>query len=139
MGVLKEFREFAIKGNVVDLAVGVVIGAAFGKVVSSAVSDLLTPPLGILIGGVDFRHLKLVLKEAVAKTDVTAAKEAVTLNYGLFLQNIMDFVIVAIAVFAVVKLVNRLHRKSPPPPAAPPPPPRSEELLTEIRDLLARR
>src|SRR5687768_10313903 len=119
MGVLKEFREFAIKGNVVDLAVGVVIGAAFGKVVSSVVSDVMTPPLGIIIGGVDFRDLKLTLKDAIANPDGTVAKAAVTLNYGMFLQNIMDFIIIALAVFLVVKVVNRLHRRAPPPPAAP--------------------
>jgi large conductance mechanosensitive channel len=133
MSVLKEFKEFAIKGNVVDLAVGVVIGAAFGKVVSSVVGDVLMPPLGFLIGGVNFTHLKVTLKEAVGSAP------AVTLNYGTFLQAIFDFMLVALAVFVLVKAINRLKRTivpAPPPPAAPS---REVELLTEIRDALAKK
>jgi large conductance mechanosensitive channel len=130
MSVLKEFKEFAIKGNVVDLAVGVVIGAAFGKIVTSFVSDIIMPPLGVIIGGVDFKALKLVLRAAVDKSP------EVTLNYGAFLQNIVDFLIVAVAIFAVVKLINRLKREPPPAPAVAPPPSDEVKLLTEIRDAL---
>jgi large conductance mechanosensitive channel len=130
MGVLKEFKEFAVKGNVVDLAVGLVIGAAFGKIVSSVVADVITPPLGLIIGGVDFTNLKLVLREAVD------GKPPVTLNYGSFLQTVFDFIIVAFAIFLVVKAVNRFKRQAPPPPAAPP---AEVVLLTEIRDALVKR
>jgi large conductance mechanosensitive channel len=130
MGVLKEFREFAARGNVVDLAVGIVLGAAFTKIVSSAVADLITPPLGVVVGGVSFEHLKVVLREGVN------GKPAVTLNIGTFLQAIFDFLIVSAAVFLLVKGINRLQRR---PPAAPPPPSREVELLTEIRDALKRR
>lgn len=128
MSVLKEFKEFAIKGNVVDMAVGVVIGVAFGKIVTSFVSDVIMPPLGILIGGVDFKSMSLVLREAVEK------KPPVTLNYGAFLQNIVDFLIVALAIFAVVKLINRLKKE--PPPAVAAPPSAEAQLLGEIRDIL---
>jgi large conductance mechanosensitive channel len=129
MSLAKEFREFAVKGNVVDMAVGVIIGAAFGKIVSSFVSDVITPPLGVLIGGVDFRNLAFTLRDAVDK------KDAVVVKYGLFLQATFDFFIVAAAIFAVVKLINRLKRE-PPPPAKPPEPTKQEQLLTEIRDAL---
>jgi large conductance mechanosensitive channel len=130
MSVLKEFKEFAVKGNVIDLAVGLVVGAAFGKVVTSVVADVITPPLGLIIGGVDFTNLKLVLREAVD------GKPPVTLNYGSFLQTMFDFVIVAFAIFLVVKAVNRFKRQAPPPPVAPP-----EEvvLLTQIRDALVKK
>ena len=130
MSVLKEFKEFAVKGNVVDLAVGLVVGAAFGKVVTSVVSDVITPPLGLIIGGVDFTNLKLVLREAVA------GKPAVTLNYGSFIQTLFDFLIVAFAIFIVVKAVNRFKRQEPPPPAAPP---AEVVLLTQIRDALVKK
>ena len=121
MSVLKEFKEFAIKGNVVDLAVGVVIGGAFGKIVTSVVGDVLMPPLGFLIGGVSFAHLK------------------VTLNYGAFLQAMFDFFLVAIAVFILVKAINRLKRSAVAPTPPPAPPSREVELLTEIRDALAKK
>ena len=130
MKALKEFQEFAVKGNVVDMAVGVVIGTAFGKIVSSLVADVIMPPLGFVIGGVNFTNLKVMLHEAIE------GKPAVTLNYGVFLQAIFDFLIIAWAVFLFVKLINMLRRKEPPPPAAPPPPSREVELLTEIRDSL---
>ena len=130
MSVGKEFREFAMKGNVVDLAVGVVIGAAFGKIVTSAVADLITPPLGYVIGGVDFTNL------AVTLPAIREGAENVTIRYGAFLQTILDFVIVAFAIFMVVKLINRMKRKEEAAPAAPAPPPRQEVLLEEIRDLL---
>jgi large conductance mechanosensitive channel len=131
MGILKEFREFAARGNVIDLAVGVVMGAAFGKVVSSAVADVVTPPIGLVVGGKSFEHLKLVLR---AGTD--DKHPAVTLNYGVFLQAILDFLIVAAAVFVLVKLINKIYKKA---PAAPPPISPEVELLTEIRDALKKR
>ncbi len=130
MSVIKEFKEFAVRGNVIDLAVGVIIGAAFGKIVSSFVADIVTPPLGVLTGGVDFRNLVWVIQAA------EGAKPAVTMKYGLFLQTTFDFVIVAFAIFFMVKAINRLKRKdeaAPPPPAEPS---AEEKLLTEIRDLL---
>lgn len=138
MGLLKEFKEFAVKGNVIDLAVGVIIGGAFGKIVSSFVNDVIMPPLGLLIGGVDFKQLKLVLKEET----VNAAGEAVgavTLNYGMFIQNVVDFTIIAFVIFMAIKGINRLNRKEEAAAAAPPAPPEptpSEKLLEEIRDLL---
>ncbi|HEY5956988.1 MAG TPA: large-conductance mechanosensitive channel protein MscL [Polyangiaceae bacterium] len=132
MSILKEFREFAVKGNVVDLAVGVIIGGAFGKIVSSVVADIVMPPLGLLIGGVDFKHLKVVLREPADPKD-----PGVVLAYGQFMQNVFDFLIVAVAVFLLVKLLNRLKRESEAPAAdAMASVPRSELLLEEIRDLL---
>ena len=130
MSFIKEFREFAVKGNVVDLAVGIIIGAAFGKIVSSFVSDVITPPLGYLIGGVDFTKL------AVTLPALQDGKEDVTVRYGLFLQTIFDFIIVAFAIFLAVKTINRLKRKEAVAPSEPPPPSRQEVLLEEIRDLL---
>jgi large conductance mechanosensitive channel len=130
MKIAKEFKEFAVKGNVVDMAVGVIIGTAFGKIVSSFVADVITPPLGILIGGVDFRNLTIILRDA---PDV---KNAVVLKYGLFLQATFDFFIVAAAIFAVVKLINRLKKEPLPASAKPLEPTKEEQLLTEIRDAL---
>ena len=130
MSLVKEFKEFAVKGNVVDMAVGVIIGAAFGKIVSSLVADVVMPPLGLLIGGIDFTHFQFVLREAVDKTP------AVTIKYGVFLQTTFDFLIVAIAVFAMIKMINRLKRQEAAPPPAPAEPPKQELLLAEIRDLL---
>lgn len=131
MGMLQEFKDFAVKGNAVDMAVGFITGAAFGKIVSSIVDDVVMPPIGVLLGGVDFSDLKLVLKGAVG--DVPA----VTLNWGKFIQTCLDFVIVAFAVFMLVKAINALKRKQ---EAAPPPaPPADVALLTEIRDLLKTR
>lgn len=131
MSILKEFREFAVKGNVVDMAVGVIIGGAFGKIVSSLVSDVIMPPIGWLIGGVDFKDLAIVLQEKQGET------EAVMIKYGAFIQNVFDFLIIAIAVFGMVKLINSL--KKAPEPAAPAEPPAQEKLLAEIRDLLAKK
>ena len=135
MSIIKEFREFAVKGNVVDMAVGIIIGAAFGKIVSSLVNDVIMPPLGVLIGGVDLSDLAVVLKEA------SGDLPAVTLSYGNFLQTVLDFTIVAFAIFMLIKAINRLKRRAeaaPAEPASPPPPSREEQLLAEIRDLLKR-
>jgi large conductance mechanosensitive channel len=133
MRLVDEFKAFAMKGNVVDMAVGIIIGAAFGKIVSSVVSDIIMPPLGLLIGGVNFTDLKWVMKAA------TDTAPAVTWNYGNFLQVCFDFLIVAIAVFIVIKAINAAKKKeeaAPPSPPAPPAPTKEETLLTEIRDLL---
>ena len=130
MGILKEFREFAVKGNVVDLAVGVVIGAAFGKIVTSLVSDVVMPPIGLAIGGVDFSALQVTLKQAVGTTP------AVAIKYGAFLQTSFDFLIVAAAIFLAVKLINKLKREAPPALAAPVLPGKEELLLGEIRDAI---
>ncbi|UQY44533.1 large-conductance mechanosensitive channel protein MscL [Erwinia sp. PK3-005] len=129
MSFFKEFRDFAMRGNVVDLAVGVIIGAAFGKIVSSLVANIIMPPLGLLIGGVDFKQFKWVLKPAQGETP------PVVMEYGIFLQNIFDFIIIAFAIFIAIKLMNKLHKKKEvEKPAAKP----SAEatLLTEIRDLM---
>jgi len=130
MSVVKEFKEFAIKGNVVDLAVGIIIGGAFGKIVSSLVGDVIMPPLGLLIGGVDFRDLAFTLKSAAA------GSPAVLLRYGAFIQVIFDFTIVAFAIFLLIKGINVLKRTKEEAPAAPTTPPAEVVLLTEIRDLL---
>jgi large conductance mechanosensitive channel len=133
MAIVKEFKEFAMRGNVVDLAVGVIIGAAFGKIVTSLVSDIIMPPIGMLTGGIDFKDLKYVLKPAVDKTPETA------INYGLFINNVIDFLIVAFCIFLIVKGINSLKKKEEAAPAAPPEPTKEELLLTEIRDLLAKK
>ena len=130
LSIIKEFREFAVKGNMIDMAVGIIIGGAFGKIVSSLVADVIMPPLGAIIGGVDFTGLKIVLKDKVGET------AAVTLNYGQFLQQLVDFLIVAAAIFAVVKAINALKRPAPAAPAPAPAPSAEVKLLTEIRDLL---
>jgi len=128
--MLKEFKTFALRGNVVDMAVGIIIGAAFGKVVSSFVTNVIMPPLGLMIGGVDFADLAIVLQEAQGELP------AVTLGYGLFIQSIVDFLIVAAAIFMAVRVMNSLKRKEEAAPAAPPAPSKEEVLLSEIRDLL---
>lgn len=130
MSVLSEFKTFAVKGNVVDMAVGIIIGAAFGKIVGSFVGDMIMPPIGLLIGGVDFSDLAIVLK--AAEGDI----QAVTLNYGKFLQTILDFLIVAFAIFMGVKVINRMKREEAAAPAKPPVPTQDQQLLSEIRDLL---
>lgn len=132
MSIIKEFREFAVRGNVVDMAVGIIIGAAFGKIVSSLVSDIFMPPIGWLIGGVDFSDLAIQLPAIIE------GKEAVSVAYGKFIQTILDFTIVAFAIFLVIKGINRLKRKEEKTeaPAAEPAPSKEELLLTEIRDLL---
>jgi large conductance mechanosensitive channel len=136
--MLKEFKDFAMKGNVLDMAIGVIIGGAFGKIVSSLVSDVLMPPLGLLLGKVDFSSLFLNLS-GTPQPSLTAAKSAgaPTLNYGVFLQATFDFIIIAFVIFMLVKQVNRFKREAPPAPPAPPPGPTNEEkLLMEIRDVL---
>lgn len=146
MSLLKDFKEFALKGNVVDMAVGVIIGGAFGKIVSSVVGDLIMP-LFAAMGGVNTTDLKLTLKEAVpavldeAGAEITPAIEAVTWNYGAFIQNVIDFLIIAICLFAIIKGIaaatNKMKKEEPAPEPAPAPEPTAEEkLLTEIRDLL---
>lgn len=137
MGFLKEFKAFALKGNVMDMAVGVIIGGAFGKIVTSLVNDIIMPPIGILVGGVDFTNLKLVIKKAVIENGAEIAP-AVTWNYGAFIQQVVDFTILAFCVFMMVKIMNKLMKKEEkkPAPAAPPAPTKEELLLTEIRDLL---
>jgi large conductance mechanosensitive channel len=130
MSVLKEFKEFAVKGNVIDMAVGIIIGAAFSKIVSSFVGDVIMPPIGILVGGVDFSDLAVVLKEATIDTP------AVTLGYGKFIQSMIDFTIVAFAIFIAVKFINKLKKQEEAAPAPEPGPSNEEVLLAEIRDLL---
>ena len=134
---LQDFKAFAMKGNVIDMAVGVIIGGAFGKIVSSVVADVIMPPIGLLVGGVNFTDLKWVLKPAVVEEGQEVAA-AVTLNYGNFLQVTFDFLVIAFSVFLFVRLLSRLNRKKEKPaaPAAPPAPSKEELLLTEIRDLL---
>jgi len=135
--MLKEFREFAIKGNVIDMAVGIIIGAAFGKIVSSLVADILMPPISMLTGKVDFSNWFVSLTGGDYTTlDAAQKAGAVTLNYGLFINAVINFVIVAFAIFLLIKQINRLKREAPAAPAAPP---RQEVLLGEIRDLLAKR
>lgn len=131
MSLAKEFKDFAMRGNVVDLAVAVVIGGAFGKIIASFVADVLMPPIGMLLGGVDFTDLMITLKEAQGEV------AAVTIRYGAFIQTVVDFVIIAFAIFMVIKAMNAAKKKeeaAPPPP--PPGPTKEEELLAEIRDLL---
>ena len=135
MGMLSEFKSFAMKGNVVDMAVGVVIGGAFGKIVTSFTNDILMPPIGVMLGGVDFSALKVTLQEAVGET------AAVTINYGTFINAILDFLIIAFAIFLVVKAMNAAMTATKKNEAAAPPPgpTREEVLLTEIRDALRNR
>jgi len=130
MGMMKEFKDFAMRGNVIDMAVGIIIGGAFGKIVSSFVADVITPPIGMLLGGVDFSSLSFVLKEAAGDA------AAVVIGYGKFIQTVVDFVIIAFAIFLVIRWMNSLKRKEEEAPAAPPAPSKQETLLTEIRDLL---
>ena len=130
MKFLDEFKKFAIKGNMVDMAIGIIIGAAFGKIVSSLVNDIIMPPIGALLGGVNFTDLKLTIKAA------TETVPAVTWNYGSFIQVASDFLIIAFVVFMLVKAINTMKKKEEATPAAPPAPTKDQELLSEIRDLL---
>jgi len=130
MNMIQEFKTFAMRGNVVDMAVGIIIGGAFGNIVSSFVADVIMPPIGLLIGGVDFTNLAIILKQAVGDTP------AVTLSYGKFIQSVVDFVIIAFAIFLAIKAMNTLQKKKEEAPAPPPAPTPEESLLTEIRDIL---
>lgn len=135
MKLLDEFKSFDMRGNVVDMAVGIIIGGAFGKIISSFVSDVLMPPLGLLLGGIDFKDMMFEMKAAVMEgTEVVTP--AVTLNYGMFIQNVVDFLIIAFAIFMAIKAMNSLKKKEEAAPAAPPAPTKDQELLSEIRDLL---
>jgi large conductance mechanosensitive channel len=137
---IREFKEFAVKGNVVDLAVAVIIGGAFGKIVSSLVADVVMPFIGLIVGGVNFTSLKWVLKKAVLDGTGATVKSAVIMNVGAFLQNVFDFIIIALVIFLMVKIIGRLKKQLIKEEAtgevAPPPPTKDQELLTEIRDLL---
>jgi large conductance mechanosensitive channel len=135
MGMLGEFRQFAMRGNVVDLAVGVIIGGAFGKIVSSFVADVLMPPIGALLGGTDFTGFKLVLKDKVVEAGKVIS-QAVTINYGNFIQVTIDFMIIAFSIFMMIKMMNAMNKKSAAPPPPPAEPTSEEKLLIEIRDLL---
>jgi large conductance mechanosensitive channel len=127
MSLIKEFKDFAVRGNVMDMAVGVIIGAAFGKIVSSLVADVVMPPVGVLVGGVDFTNLAITIKEAAGTSP------PVVIAYGRFIQTVIDFTIIAFVIFMVVRVINTLKKKAEAAPAAPT---RDQELLTEIRDLL---
>lgn len=130
MSIIKEFKEFAVKGNVIDMAVGVIIGVAFGKIVSSFVADVIMPPIGVLLGGVDFSDLAITVKEAVGSSP------AVVIAYGKFIQTVVDFTIIAFVIFMVVRLINSLKKKEESAPPAPAAPSAEQVLLAEIRDLL---
>lgn len=130
MKIISEFKTFAMKGNVIDMAIGIIIGSAFGKIVTSIVNDIILPPVGLVVGGVNFTELKLVMKGAVGETP------AVTLNYGHFIQVTFDFIIIAFAIFMVIKALNAAKKKEVAVPAPPPTQSKEEILLTEIRDLL---
>ena len=130
MSMMKEFKEFAVKGNVLDMAIGIIVGAAFGKIVTALVSGVIMPPIGVLLGGVNFTDLAFIVKEAAGEAP------AVVISYGLFIQTIIDFTIIAFAIFMLVKGINSLKKKEEQAPKAPPAPTAEEVLLTEIRDLL---
>ena len=134
MAIIKEFKEFAMRGNVVDLAVGVIIGAAFGKIVASLVNDIIMPPIGYLTGGIDFKNLKIVIKEG----DPLKKIADVSINYGNFINTTIEFLIIAFCIFMIVKAINSMKKPEEPAPAADPVPTKEEVLLTEIRDLLAK-
>lgn len=139
--MMSDFKKFAVKGNVIDLAVAVIIGAAFGKIIASFVNDVLMPPIGLLLGNIDFKDLAWTIKDgsaAVMNGDsvVSEAVAAVTINYGMFIQNVVDFIIVAFVIFMMVRVIAKAQRKEEAAPAPPPGPTKEETLLTEIRDLL---
>jgi large conductance mechanosensitive channel len=133
MGIIKEFKEFAVRGNVVDMAIGIIVGAAFGKIVTSLVGDMVMPPIGVLLGGVDFSGLVITMKQAVGD------KPAVVISYGKFIQTVIDFTIIAFTIFIALKAINSLKRKEEEAPKVPPAPSAEEVLLREIRDLLKER
>jgi len=138
MSILKDFKDFAMRGNVMDMAVGVIMGGAFGKIVSSLVADIIMPPIGLLVGGVNFTDLSVTMKDAVVNAAGVVTAPAVTLNYGNFLQTVFDFSIIAFSIFLFVKGINSLHKKKAEEASAPaePKPTKEELLLTEIRDIL---
>lgn len=136
MQFIKEFKDFAMKGNVVDMAVGIIIGGAFGKIVSSVVNDIIMPPIGLVLGGVNFKDLKFTMKAAGLDAATGKSTEAVTLNYGQFIQTTVDFIIIALAIFIMIKLMNSLKRTESVKPAEPATPTKQKLLLTEIRDIL---
>ena len=141
MGMLKEFKSFAMKGNVLDLAVAVVIGGAFGKIVTSFVNDVIMPPVGLLLGNTDFSKLRVILKQGVdavmdGDSVVAPAITEVSIRYGAFINTLLDFVLVALAIFMVIKAFNKLKKKEEEAPATPPAPSKEETLLSEIRDIL---
>ncbi len=140
MKIIDEFKAFALRGNMIDMAVGIIIGGAFGKIITSLVNDIIMPPLGLIIGGINFKDLSYVLREAVMDPDGKILQPALTFNYGSFIQNVFDFLLIALAIFMAIKAMNRLRNKQeePAPPPAPPLPTNEEKLLTEIRDLLKR-
>ena len=137
--MLKEFKEFAMRGNVIDLAVGVIIGAAFGKIVSSLVNDIIMPPIGLILGSVDFSNLFLSLHGSYNTVKEAEAAGAPIVKYGIFINNVIDFLIVAFVIFVMVRTINQLKRKQEAAPAPPPAPTATEKLLTEIRDTLKAR
>lgn len=142
MSLVKEFKDFAMRGNVVDMAVGIIIGGAFGKIVSSVVSDVIMPPIGLLLGGVKFTDLKIIMKDEVLDAAGVVTSQAVAINYGNFIQTTVDFLIIAFAIFMMIKAMNSMKKKEEVAPveAPPPPPPTNEEvLLAEIRDLLKKK
>jgi large conductance mechanosensitive channel len=136
MKIVKEFKEFAVKGNMIDLAVGIIIGAAFGKIIASLVSDIIMPPIGMLLGGINFTDIKIIMKDAVIDPVTGKETAAVALKIGNFFQTLMDFIIIAFSVFMMLKGIISLKKKKTEEPPAPPPPTKDQELLTEIRDLL---
>ena len=138
MSLIKEFKDFAMRGNVVDMAVGVIIGAAFGKIVSSLVDDIIMPLVGVATGGMDFTDLKWVIQKGINEGE-TVIQPEVTMNYGAWIQTVVDFVIVAFCIFVMIKFMNRLRKKKEEAPAPAPEPTKEEQLLTEIRDLLKER
>jgi len=139
MDFIKEFKTFAMRGNVVDMAIGIIVGGAFGKIVTSLVNDVIMPPIGLLVDGKDFTKFKIILNQAVVGENGKIIKEAVSINHGVFINTTVNFLIIAVTVFMFIKLINRLKRKeetTPVTPAAPPQPSNEEQLLIEIRDLL---
>jgi len=137
MSMLKEFKDFAVRGNMIDLAVGIIIGAAFGKIVASLVNDIIMPPIGLLLGGMNFTDIRIIMKDAVLDPATgQVIKDAVALKIGSFIQTLVDFTIIAFSIFLMVKGINKLSRKKAEAPPAPPAPTKDQELLTEIRDLL---
>ena len=136
MGMMKEFKEFAMKGNVIDMAVGIVIGGAFGKIVTSFVNDVIMPPIGKMMGGVDFKDLMYELEPAVVNAAGEVQTEAIAIKYGAFINTVIDFLIVAFAIFMVIRTMNKMKKKEEEAPAEPPAPSKEEVLLTEIRDAL---